>query len=110
MKILIVIAFIVFDFISGILSALKSGRFTSKGMKRGLYSKSGELMLLALSYLISFTMNYFDIGYSNTFYIVVSVYIIIMEIGSIIENVGKINSALIPNVIKKCFKLLQDRK
>lgn len=110
MKVIIVLSFIVFDFISGIICALKNRCFTSKGMKRGLYSKSGELLLLALSYLISFTMKYFDIGYSNTFYIVVSVYIIIMEIGSIIENVGKINRTLIPNVIKKCFKQLKEKE
>lgn len=107
MKIIIILAFIVFDFISGIILAMKKGKFTSRGMKKGLYNKSGELMLLALAYMISFTMQYFKIGYSNSFYIVVSTYIIIMEISSIVENIGMIYPKLVPTVIKKCFKSLK---
>lgn len=107
MKLIIVLVFIVFDFISGIICALKNCNFTSKGMKKGLYAKSGELLLLLLSYLISYCMKYYNVGYSNSFYIIVSTYIITMEIGSIVENIGKINPNLIPAVIKKCFKQLR---
>lgn len=107
MKLIIVLVFIVLDLISGVICALKKGNFTSKGMKKGLYAKSGELLLLLLSYLISYCMRYYDIGYSNSFYIIVSTYIITMEIGSIVENIGKINPNLIPAVIKKCFKQLR---
>ena len=107
MKLIVVLLFIIFDFISGIISALKNGEFSSKGMKKGLYAKSGELLLLLLAYMISYCMKYYDIGYSNTFYLVVSTYIITMEIGSIVENIGKINPKLLPTVIKKCFKQLR---
>ena len=107
MKIIIVLTFIIFDFISGIILAMKKGKFTSRGMKKGLYNKSGELLLLALAYMVSFTMKYFEIGYSSSFYIVVSTYIIVMEISSIVENIGQINPKLVPAVIKKCFKSLR---
>lgn len=107
MKILIVLAFIVFDFLSGIILALKKGRFISKKMRKGLYNKSGELLLLALAYMVSFAMKYFDIGYSNSFYIIVSTYIIAMEISSIVENIGQINPKLVPTVIRKCFRTLK---
>ena len=108
-KFIIVLSFIIIDFISGIISALKNKEFTSGVMRKGLYNKSGELILLGVGYLVSYTMKYYDIGYSNTFYITVSIYIIAMEISSIVENVGKINPKLVPYVIRKCFKQLQEK-
>ena len=109
-KILIVLAFIIVDFISGIICALKNKEFTSAVMRKGLYNKSGELIMLGVGYLVSYTMKYYDIGYSNTFYVTVSIYIIAMEISSIVENVGKINPKLVPYVIRKCFKQLQEKE
>ena len=109
-KFIIVLLFIIIDFISGVICALKNKEFTSGVMRKGLYNKSGELLLLGVGYLISYTMKYYDIGYSNTFYITVSIYIIAMEISSIVENVGKINPKLVPYVIRKCFKQLQERE
>lgn len=109
-KIIIVLLFIIIDFISGIICALKNKEFTSGVMRRGLYNKSGELILLGVGYLVSYTMKYYNIGYSSTFYLTVSAYIIIMEISSIIENVGKIYPKLVPYVIRKCFKQLQEKE
>ena len=109
-KILIVLAFIIIDFVSGIVCALKKKEFTSAVMRKGLYNKSGELILLGVGYLVSYTMKYYNIGYSSTFYNTVSIYIIIMELSSIVENVGKINQKLVPYVIRKCFKQLQEKE
>ena len=109
-KILIVLAFIIIDFVSGIVCALKKKEFTSAVMRKGLYNKSGELILLGVGYLVSYAMKYYNIGYSSTFYNTVSIYIIIMELSSIVENVGKINQKLVPYVIRKCFKQLQEKE
>ena len=109
-KFIIVLSFIIIDFISGVICALKNKEFTSGVMRKGLYNKSGELILLGVGYLVSYTMKYYDIGYSNTFYITVSIYIIAMEISSIVENVGKINPKLVPYVIRQCFKQLQEKE
>ena len=45
MRICIVLIFIVVDFFTGILLALKNGEFTSKKMREGLYNRQAKLYL-----------------------------------------------------------------
>lgn len=103
-KILLPFLFIIFDLLTGGISAVKNGEFTSSKMREGLFHKLASVLIILLGKLIEITLPYYNIEYGDKIYISIVTYIIIMEISSIVENVGKINPKLLPNVIKKVFK------
>lgn len=98
--------FILLDFITGIIKAFKQHNFTSSVMREGLFHKAGSLIIILLSALVDYSQKYIDIGINKEVSVAVCTYIIIMEIASVIENVGKINPELIPKQISKFFKKL----
>ena len=110
MRICIVLVFIVVDFFTGILLALKNGEFTSKKMREGLYNKPSEVILVALAYMITIAMRYYDLPYPNAISVSICTYTIIMEIGSIIENLGNINSRILPTIVRKAFKNIESEE
>lgn len=109
MMLILTIAFIVLDMITGIVKAFKEKNFTSTIMREGLFHKSGELILLVFGFLVDFAQKYIDLGVSLPMTGIICVYICLMEIGSIIENVGKINPSLVPaNLQQYFFKLKKE--
>lgn len=86
--------FIVFDIITGLLKAIKDGNVKSAIMKAGLLSKFSEVIILVLMYVIEYLFPLIGINLNLPLVQCVAVYIIIMELSSIIENIGKINPVL----------------
>lgn len=107
-KIAIVFAFIVLDFVSGMIKAFKNKEFDSSVMRDGLINKMGELLILILAELAEKALPYFDISIGKPIFNGICTYVILMEIGSVIENVGNINKAIIPAQIRKFFKKIGD--
>lgn len=103
----ITFAFVALDFVTGIVKALKEKEFTSTVMREGLFHKVGSFLILGFGALVEYAQNYIDLGVSIPFATAICSYIILMEIGSIIENIGKINPNIIPSVIRKHFTKLQ---
>lgn len=97
--------FIVFDSISGNISACANHIWKSSEMRRGLYHKFGSIMLVALAYLIDYAQKYVDLGFQVPIAVGVCVYIILMELGSIVENIGKINPDLLPDKVRAVLGL-----
>lgn len=97
--------FIVFDSISGNISACANHTWKSSEMRRGLYHKFGSIMLVALAYLIDYAQKYVDLGFQVPIAVGVCVYIILMELGSIVENIGKINPDLLPDKVRAILGL-----
>lgn len=108
MKLLITFGFTIFDFITGIIKAFKEKEFTSSIMREGLYHKVGEWLLIMAGLLADYTQKYIDIGIAIPVTTTICAYIIIMELGSIVENIGKINPQLIPEKIKPFFHKLKE--
>ena len=107
-KIAIVFAFIALDFVSGMIEAFKNKDFDSSIMRDGLVNKMGELLILVLAELAEKALPYFDISIGKPIFNGICTYIILMEFGSVIENVGNINKAIIPAKIRKFFKKIGD--
>lgn len=107
-KIAIVFAFIALDFVSGMIKAFKNHDFDSSNMRDGLINKMGELLILILAELAEKALPYFDISIGKPIFNGICTYIILMEIGSVIENVGNINKAIVPAKIRKFFKKIGD--
>lgn len=88
---------ILMDIVCGIVGAARNKELCSAIMRDGLYNKFGELMLLLLAIFINEVLLIapFDkIGIPPEIAYAVAIYIAVMEIISIIENVCKINPGL----------------
>ena len=103
-------AFIVLDFITGLVKAFSSGGFKSSVMRRGLFHKVGELLCVALGILIQYAEGYLDLGINLPVAAAICTYIVLMEIGSAIENIGAINPDLVPTKLRKIIGIGEDGK
>lgn len=110
MQHIIVLCFIGVDFATGAIMAMKSGDFSSSKMREGLYRKFGSILIIIMSLLIDYAQRYFSLGINVEVNIAVEGYIILMEITSIIENVGKINPNILPEKIKKILGKFGDNE
>lgn len=104
MSIVIVMLFIVLDFITGIVMAIKNNTFNSSIMRDGLFNKFGEIVIVAVAFLIDYGQSYLDMGFNIPVLESICVYIILMEIGSILENVSRINKKLVPEKIREILE------
>ena len=103
-------AFIVLDFITGLVKAFSSGGFKSSVMRQGLFHKVGELLCVALGLLIQYAEGYLDLGINLPVAAAICTYIVLMEIGSAIENIGAINPDLVPTKLRKIIGIGGDGK
>lgn len=107
---LVTAGFILLDMITGVIKAFKERAFTSSIMREGLFHKCGSVLLVVFGFLVDYAQTFIDLGVTIPIALTVCSYIIIMEIGSIIENVGKINPEIVPDKIKPFFTKLNDDK
>lgn len=102
--------FILLDLVTGLIKAFKEKTYTSSIMREGLYHKAGAIIIVVLATLIDEANVYMDLGFTFPLAVPACAYISIMEIGSIIENVGEINPQLMPSKIKEHFLKLKERE
>lgn len=95
--IIIVLVFIAFDILTGFLKAVSTKTINSKIMREGLIHKIGEIVFLGLSTFIEFyALTFIELPFDVPLMKVTSIYIIAMELISILENISVIN----PNLSK----------
>ena len=102
---LITCIFFFFYLASGGVAACANHKWKSSEMRKGLYHKFGSIMLVVLAYLIDYAQKYVDLGFRVPIAAGVCVYIILMELGSIVENIGKINPDLLPDKVRAILGL-----
>ena len=100
---------IVLDIATGLIKAFKEKSYTSSIMREGLFHKCGSVALIVLGIVADYAQTLVDIGVKAPVSNAICVYIILMEIGSIIENIGKINPKLVPSIIKPYFTKLTNQ-
>lgn len=103
---LIVGCFIVFDFGTGIVKALKQKNFTSTVMREGLFHKCASIMWVVFGSLVDYAQTLIDLGITVPLAGAICTYIVLMECGSIMENLGTINPKLVPQTIRQHFTKL----
>ena len=90
----IILGFILFDIVTGLIKAKHDGSYNSTIMREGGYHKSMEILAVVGSYGIEYAMNYIDIGVQVPLTSCVVTYICIMELISIMENMCAVNPEL----------------
>lgn len=91
MYLIIVMGFIVFDVVTGLIKAGYNGNYNSAIMRQGGFHKSMEVMAMAVAYFVEYAIVYINIGVDVPAVPAVTVYICIMELISILENICAVN-------------------
>lgn len=95
--------FITLDLVTGLIKAFKEKSYSSTVMREGLYHKSGSILCMLFGVLVDYAQSFVDLGISIPVAVSISVYIVLMEIGSIVENVCEINPEIMPEKLKNYF-------
>lgn len=103
----IVGVFIALDFVTGLIKAFKEKCYTSTIMREGLFHKCGSILCVAFGSLVDYAQQYLDIGITVPVATAICTYIIVMECGSIIENIGTINPDIVPSKLKEYFSKIK---
>lgn len=95
MKIYVVVAcFILFDILTGVLKALYKGKINSTVLRKGLFHKISEMLAVAGSGLLEYATDVIELGVNIPLLPAVSIYVCLMELVSIIENLCILNPKL----------------
>lgn len=100
---LLIFALIVIDYFTGIFGAVKTDSFSSSKMRQGLFHKLAYLLVIVVAFIIEELAAFYDLGFVNGIVALVCVWIIITEIGSILENLVVINPAFADNSFMAIF-------
>lgn len=102
-EILAVLVFTSLDYITGVINAVMHGKLSSTKMREGLGHKFAYLCVFFVAWFIDFEMGHIDIGFHTALTPLVTVGIVLIELSSIIENIGKINPELAEAKFMKIF-------
>lgn len=107
--IVITFGLIIFDILSGLLSAMIRGEFQSHIMREGGLHKLMLVLAISFGIFLDYAMSVVDLGINVPVGRFICIYIIIMEICSIIENINKGFPNLIPKPVLKIFNTEKDK-
>jgi len=100
--------FILLDLVTGLFKAFKNKEYTSSIMREGLYHKAGSVLCVLFGVLVDYAQTIVDLGVTVPITLTICGYIILMEIGSIIENVCAINPEIFPDKLRSYFAKLSE--
>lgn len=89
--IILALSFNLLDFITGFTKACKTKSLSSTKMREGIFHKFGFILLYVLSILMQYANTMLKLGFPINLLYIVCTYVILTEIISIFENIGKIN-------------------
>lgn len=102
---LVPIVMMLFDYVTGVMKAWHLNAISSSKLRDGLNHKAGECIIILIAVFLQKTL-----GTPKEITIFVSVYIIVMELISIIENLDEIG-VKIPNWVKtKLLSIVEDKE
>ena len=96
--------FILFDFATGISKAAYCKKVSSTVMREGLYHKFAEILVIVLAGAIDVACEHLELGFDTPILAVTCAYIVLMEIASILENIGEMNPDLANSPVFSIFK------
>ena len=99
--ILVALIFNGMDLLTGIVGALRKGeQIKSNKLRDGLFKKVGFVFCYALGIVINYAETYLTLPFGVDLVPVICTYAIITEVVSIVENISKINSDILPEKLK----------
>lgn len=103
------LVFVLFDVIVGLFGAIARKEFSSTVMREGLVHKCTLIIIIILAILIQiFSAHIATLGFDMPLVLPVSIYIIVMEVGSILETVAKTYPDISNSKIMQLFNRKED--
>lgn len=99
---LIAIAFICFDVLTGWLKAYSTATLNSSAMRTGLLRKIGEILAELFGYMCQYSLPLMGLEIDVPFAGAIATYIVLTETASIIENICAVNPSM-RNALSKVF-------
>lgn len=104
------LGFIVGDYLSGVIKAVKNKELCSTKMRLGLWHKAGFIGAMALGYACQLAVNYDLLPTSfSAIFAGVCVYVIITEAISIFENLCALSPELSDSPLASLLKLKENK-
>lgn len=97
----IILLFIAFDIVTGLIKSLSTHSYQSSVMRQGLFHKLGEIVCFIFGVVCDIFLPYLGVKIPVSIAQSICVYIVVMEIGSVVENIGEIN----PDLAKYLHKI-----
>lgn len=99
------LALVVIDYGTGVVGAIVNNNFSSSVMRAGLVHKMTYVVCFAVGFVINYMCGMIDLGYiyGASILSLMSVWVTITEVSSILENLCKINPELKDSAIFKIF-------
>ncbi len=85
---------IIFDIITGLIKAVYFGNINSTYLRKGLLHKATEILTIAGAALCEYGIHRINLGIDLPMINVTAIYICLMEIVSVIENIAEVNPQL----------------
>jgi toxin secretion/phage lysis holin len=108
--IIIALIFNGLDLITGIISAIKNKEIKSAKLRDGLFKKVGFLLCYFVAWLVDTYGNYIGFNFGVAILPIIILYVCTTELVSIIENICKINTDLLPEKLINLFHISDIRK
>lgn len=103
--IIIALIFNLFDLISGLISAVKNKDLQSAKLRDGLFKKVGFIMCYVLAYIVDYYGIFIGLNLGVSILPIIVLYTCTTELVSILENISKINSDLLPEKLMELFHI-----
>lgn len=111
MAILAVLLLILMDWLLGTATALIMHSYDSTVARKGIAHKAGELCFVLLAILVDGCIGAgLDLGITSPVLLGTCVYIIVMEVGSILETIGTLNPDLADSPLFKLLASMQEHR
>ena len=103
--ILIALVFNAIDLVTGLLSALKNKDVQSNKLRDGLFKKVGFIICYFMAWLVDTQGANIGLQIGVAILPIIIVYVCLTELVSILENVSKLNSDLLPEKLMELFHI-----
>jgi phage-related holin len=100
-----VLALIVLDYATGLIKAIVSKNVSSRIMRVGMWHKFAYILTVSMAELLEWLNQHVDLGYVIPLVPLVCGGIVLIEVSSIIENLGEINPELKDSSILQLFNI-----
>ena len=102
------LAFILFDYLTGLAQAIYNKQLDSSIMRRGLFHKAALICVIGLAVLVEYALPHIDLGsglvtLDGWLLMAVCGWVCLMELTSILENLAKINNDLANSKLLEFF-------
>lgn len=94
-----------FDLISGFVGAIKNKDIKSSKLRDGMFKKVGFIFCYMLAYILDTEGNAIGFSVGVKLLPIIITYVCVTEVVSILENISKINSDLLPETLKDLFRI-----